>query len=1359
MAPSMKSRFAILGVAFASVAPADLPAGVSDGLSENSVHVIRADSRSFVFEYRPEYLAPRTLSIDGQLYTVIDFARSSPVEPHRAAGLPDLRCRKFAVSVPSAEGCSIVVLSSDYQDIPSTLLAPVPDMSFADGMVEKTTYHLDAEAYAGSRFLPDPVASLARPTRVRSLLISTLTVSPVQFNPATRTVRRYSRIVVEVTYGAAATAATTSQDGQLVGPGLLNGALLAPAVRLARTAALRSSVLSAGKWFRIAVTSDGVYKLDAAYLTAAGVDVASLDPRTIKIYGNGGQELSEDITQPRPSDLVENAITVQGESDGKFDTGDYILFYGKSVRGWTYDPVGKTMHHYINHYSETNYYWLTYGGSPGKRMASEQSDTDPATYTPDRFRDEIAVEEENVKLLNPVEPVLSGKVWYAHILDDKNPTFTYVEAMPGLVPGDVINYRFTLLAYPPQGGASFDVTESTTNLGRFVVSGFIPSSYTYAYAKTFSTSGSSTLASNTSRLVFSFNLAGAGSQGYIDWVEWDYPRFFFAVGNYLHFWGPDRNAVVEYQLQQFTEQPTIFDVTAPSDVKVIGGVYGTYAFRAPSTAGAVQEFVAAGPASWKQPAGIQPAANQDLHGYADGADYIIITSSEFRSAADRLAAWRQDPAHGNLKTIVTDVSQIYNEFGGGIADIAAIRDYLYYAYTNWTRKPEFVLLFGGASYDYKGILGKKSSFVPTWQSPNSVDGVDSFSTDDFFAMFGAGTQPSLVTGRIPSRNPQDAGVAVEKVVRYETQSARDEWRTRITYVADDAWTSEGGDIGDMTLHSDAAETIASSRYSPDEIEKRKIYIAEYPTVYDALGRRKPGANKALIDQINAGTLIVNYNGHGNSRQWAHENIFYSLTSIPQLRNADRLSLFLLATCNFSQDDDPSQVSGGEMLLNAPDGGGIAVIAASRKVIAQNNTALNTGTYQAMFTRDAHGHIAVERPAVSLFQYKLGGNDENDQKYFFLGDPTMRLQFPSGYASIDSINNASVDSVGNTLRSAPIAMQSLATVTVSGSVRDASDNVDPSFNGQMTLFVNDASRVQTIVNFYPGVNWSYIATGSTIFRGDNTVAHGRFHATFVVPKDIFFGDSTGRGRVVAYCTNASTDAEGYTGNVAFRGTDSTTTHDNAGPAMTIYLNNRTFKEGDLVGPNPELIVDLADSNGINTSASGIGHRIEAWLNNSAQSVDLTDAYTSTVDNYRQGTIQYPLSNLPVGRNTLKIRAWDSFNNSNMVETAFQVASDQNLVITDVMNFPNPFSSGTTYFTFHQNQMIPLNVLIKVYTVAGRAIKTIQATTGGESFVKIPWDGRDADGDGIANGVYLYKVVASTVDGRYTSEALGKLARVR
>ena len=94
-------------------------------------------------------------------------------------------------------------------------------------------------------------------------------------------------------------------------------------------------------------------------------------------------------------------------------------------------------------------------------------------------------------------------------------------------------------------------------------------------------------------------------------------------------------------------------------------------------------------------------ANQDLRGYAGGADFIILTSEEFQSVADRIKTFREQPANGGLKTIVVDVATIYNEFGGGLPDITAIRDYLKYAYDTWTPRPTFVLFLGGASYDYK----------------------------------------------------------------------------------------------------------------------------------------------------------------------------------------------------------------------------------------------------------------------------------------------------------------------------------------------------------------------------------------------------------------------------------------------------------------------------------------------------------------------------------------------------------------------------------------------------------------------------------------------------------------------------------
>jgi hypothetical protein len=247
-------------------------------------------------------------------------------------------------------------------------------------------------------------------------------------------------------------------------------------------------------------------------------------------------------------------------------------------------------------------------------------------------------------------------------------------------------------------------------------------------------------------------------------------------------------------------------------------------------------------------------------------------------------------------------------------------------------------------------------------------------------------------------------------------------------------------------------------------------------------------------------------------------------------------------------------------------------------------------------------------------------------------------------------------------------------------------------------------------------------------------------------------------VVGYFSGGGVDGAGYTGLMRIAGTDSTASNDGEGPAMRIYLGSRSFRPGDVVAEQPTLIVDMTDSSGVNTSTAGIGHRIEAWINNSVQSKDLTEYYTSTRDDYREGAVQYPLSGLQAGRNTIRVRAWDSYNNSSTTETFFEVVSSDRLSVSDVFNYPNPFS-GETLFTFRQNLSTSLDVEVKIYTLAGRLIQSLQTVVSGEPMVRLPWDGRDRDGDLPANGVYLYKLIVRTTDGRFASEALGKLSVLR
>ena len=118
------------------------------------------------------------------------------------------------------------------------------------------------------------------------------------------------------------------------------------------------------------------------------------------------------------------------------------------------------------------------------------------------------------------------------------------------------------------------------------------------------------------------------------------------------------------------------------------------------------------------------------------------------------------------------------------------------------------------------------------------------------------------------------------------------------------------------------------------------------------------------------------------------------------------------------------------------------------------------------------------------------------------------------------------------------------------------------------------------------------------------------------------------------------------------------------------------------------------------------------------------------------------------NSLAIKAPDVIKN-------FAVTSEPKLL--DLYNYPNPFSSDT-YFTFKLTQ-IPDQLKIRIFTVAGRMIKqfTLNPSNLNYDFNRIYWDGRDQDGDLVANGVYLYKVIM-TANGKVQS-LTQKLAIVR
>ena len=311
---------------------------------------------------------------------------------------------------------------------------------------------------------------------------------------------------------------------------------------------------------------------------------------------------------------------------------------------------------------------------------------------------------------------------------------------------------------------------------------------------------------------------------------------------------------------------------------------------------------------------------------------------------------------------------------------------------------------------------------------------------------------------------------------------------------------------------------------------------------------------------------------------------------------------------------------------------------------------------------------------------------------------------------------------------------------------------------MTVF--DSKR-QVKLDALSAPNNPYYITvqGGIIYRGRVSIA-GSFVSEFIVPKDISYENQN--GKVLFYFTReGDADGLGYTSKVKIGGTDSTTINDGKGPDIEVYFDNATLENTNLANPNSMLVVKLNDETGINTTGTGVGHKLEGILNeNFSEPIDFTNFFTGDLDaGGKTGSIQYQFNNLEPGDYQMQVKAWDVFNNPSSELIYFTVVPGNDLFISDVYNYPNPFSLNTT-FTFQKNNVnSPVDVDIKIYSVAGRLIRNLEAKNLADNFIKIDWDGLDQDGNKIANGAYLYKLIVKSTDGAFNKSVLGKLAIVR
>ena len=1101
-----------------------------------------------------------------------------------------------------------------------------------------------------------------------------------------------------------------------------------------------NSVLKDGEIYKLSISESGIYSIDYNYLAdTLGLDVNSLTINNLAIYGNGGGVLPEKNNDPRIDDLEELAISITGDEDGRFDQGDKILFYAEGPDLLTYNNDKYSVHK--NPYSVKNFYFLKVKSSEGKRI-SERESKDNISYTSSLTDAIVRHEAELVNLLGDFGSTQgSGQSWFGEELTniDEIDLSNYFRLENIDLSEDVLlDFLFV--------GRSSITTNVILELGNERYSKSISSSRTDDVEAVFAKPATitRTLKLNTAepKVLVQYPKSNTPSSGWLDYLQLTFRKNL--IYNNAPFEIYDHQSInkegASFTIRNLNNNINIWNITnihrVDNQQYSLSDGTGSFGYDSSSS---LQKFIVFEPEDINNsPTFVKRIEPQNIHAI-EGSELLIIYHKEFLEAAIKLQKHRE--SYSGLEVKIVDVEQIYNEFSSGKQDPTAIRDFAKMIYER-DSDFKYLLLLGDGSYDFRWINTQFSnqSFIPAYETKESLNPLSAFPTDDYYALLTNGEGGTLrgaidiAVGRIPAKTISEANNVVDKIIRYDTDpNTSGDWKNRIAFTADDE---------DSNIHLNQADDIAKNvkREHPN-YNQEKIYFDSFKQISTPGGARYPDAEEKLNNEIFKGVLILNYLGHGGPKGWSQERVLKT-TEIGSWDNKNKLPLIITATCSFTGFDDPALVTGGEEAILNKNGGAIALFSTVRSVYSSQNFRLTKSVFDTIFSRNDTEPLAIGE---ILRRAKNSNSADtinvNARKFLLIGDPSLQLALPTYGINTTKINGLPVDI--NRIDT----IKALQKIQISGEIIDESGSILSSYNGTLfpTLYDKEIS-LETLSNDSGSPKKSFDVQRNILYSGTATITNGTFNFEFVVPKDINYNYGPGK---LSFYANADSriEASGFYDKLIIGGTDSVQTKDNVGPQMQLFMNDEEFVNGGLTNTDPELLVKLFDENGINFSGTSIGHDITAILDdNTQETIILNDFYKSDQDNFRNGIVRYPLKDLSPGMHTLKVKAFDIVNNVGEAIIEFYVLDDGELAIEKVLNYPNPFTTSTKFMFEHNLPNTPLTSVINIYTVSGKLVKSIISDFVSTGFrtSDISWDGRDDFGNQLGRGIYLYQINLNATD---------------
>ena len=1265
-----------------------------------------------------------------------------------ASGYPIVPQYKALVAVPPGSQANLSWSGENSLELHAGRLLPAQPApgNRVDEDSEPVLSNKYSDELSKKKYYPQERVALLGPKRFRDLMVVEIMVYPFTYEPASGTlqVTETFQVTVDIHSSENIKPYSTGMAGEKSGEDLYRRAILnyqsSAGWRIPREGStkLAADLFSQGEhWVSLRLKKSDMYALSGSRLAQAGINLTGIDPTTFRLFSGGGRMLDEDPGAPGPV-LTEVALLVSGGQDGSFGENNRLIFYGEGLDRFTVHDTGavSSIRHRYENYAV---YWLTWGSASGPESRMAEYNIPPQSGAVPRASAEIWYHwEENTQYL-AVENAVTGQTlnpapdYWAWVLEsdqggvaersfdlDKAPEtdgqFLRYEIY-GTIGNELANYSISINDKQVFSGFNFSINPVTST---WIT---LPAGIVSKDGNNFTLRGSGQALGFFELRAKTPLTVGAGERIIFHELSASSPPLYEALSTGA--------GLVE-----------AFDITVPARPVRLGVQKVTgdkVRFSGPASGSKVRSFAMVSDNAYREPDLVRSERLPDLRDMA-GAEYLVLTSRELSTQAEKLALFRSSA----YRTAVADVEDIYNEFSLGLADPAAIRNFLQYAFTSWRIRPQFVVLFGDGHNDFRGVTqagrSKPNHILPYITS-------EDLEIDEWYVRFSGSDLPQIAFGRIPVETKTDAETVVDKIIKYEGGADAGDWARRLILLADDGYAL-GGTCDIVTNHVPGSEELDS--LFPPDMERRKIYLDEYPFDPPGIGTRKPAANEALLAWWNRGSLVVNYLGHGSSIHWAQERVFDVEQDLPMLTNGYRLPLVLNSSCSIGHFDSYTEQAMAERLINFKGGGAVAVYAGTRITYAFQNLALNKLIVSYLFSGSDWpiGFAALEA------RLNLGGIDRgNAMRYLIFGDPALRLHTPGRKMRIET------DGGGE--------LAAGRKITFTGRVVDNSGKADASFSGVAQIkFLGGARPVKVSYqcrasNGMQEREVNFISTPAMLFNGPVTVSGGTFKGAFVMPVNLAGSlpvDTLNvqNGNFIGYATSDRGDASGASDKSVISRV-SPAISDTSAPKISLFSQGRELSDGDRVSRSEPLSLVIKDESGINTTG-GPGAQLTMEVDQGlTYAADLTPLFCYKTDSYQEGTVTADLQRVGEGLHSFSFRATDNaLNTARIGLMLFVEAQRKNLLLTNVVNYPNPFPEETD-ICFEISE--PADVKIRIFTVAGRPVRELERYSLPAGFNTVRWDGRDEYRQKIANGVYIYKIicrasVSGSVKGTQEVEAIGK-----